>query len=166
MALFTVIGGALFGAVLGYMLRVREWQREKRLAAYTEFVASFFDVNRKALVVFLTDRGTGERWIAAYREFEEVWERFGASRGQVSLLATDRTYIAANNCNGFVAGELWPRFRERIPEPDARRLQWDGLKLEQVFIYAAARELGPRLLARRKTAMLKGARPATGSAEK
>jgi hypothetical protein len=158
--LVAVLGAlvALLGAVLGYMLRVREWQREKRFAAYSEFIASFFELNRRAVVLFgATDRESRHQ---AYRDFVPSWERWGVSMGQVDLLGADQTRAAAADCNVLVSAKVWPRADAivfdgaEVPEDEARELQWEGLIRHQAFLRAATRELGARPFVPRRTRAL------------
>ena len=81
MEIVGIVLGGVLGAGLGYLLRVREWMREKRLAGYVEFIASFFDVMRRALIAFRSQSDE------AYKSFDRAWDRFAASRAQVAVLA-------------------------------------------------------------------------------
>jgi hypothetical protein len=142
MSFLLAVGAAAVGAVLGYMLRYREWLREKRLTAYTEFIAAFSVVSRRGIVA--TGRADVDTFQQALDDYKEHGERFGSLRAQVSLLATAETDAAAQACVGFVTEDLYPR--RAVKSTDERdQLQWHGLVLEQSFIRAARRELGPRL---------------------
>src|SRR5262245_55600068 len=143
MALLLAFVGTAFGAVLGYMLRFREWLREKRLTAYTDFGSAFAQVTRDGLE--LGGRLDREEELAA---FIESWERFSSRRAQVLLLATEKTASAAQACVAFITGDLWPI--GALTKAELDRAQWQGLGLEQAFIRAAADELGPRLVHRSK----------------
>lgn len=129
------------------MVRYREWLREKRLTAHVEFVTAFFHVTRQAVVL------AGSNWHEADSDakhrFEESWERFAQTRAQVSLLATAQTVTAAQECTRLITDDLWPG-RRRLNREEIGELQWRGLQLEQAFIRAAEREMGSRLLRRRR----------------
>ena len=153
--LAATITAAVVGAAIGYGLRNREWQRDRRLVAYTEFSQAFVMVGRKAVVMYKAQPGTSQRR-DAFDDFAATWERFGVSRAQIrEVLAKNDTYDAAIACNNFVSNEIWSRFWDdpqtvEVPEELATHLQWSGLALEFGFLAAASKELGPRLFARRK----------------
>ena len=147
MQLFGIVLGGILGAGLGYLLRVREWMREKRLTCYVEFVTSFFDVTRKALISFDSTEAEEDD---AYNAFDHAWDRLAASRAQVAVLAGSEPYSAALNCVTFITDDIWPHLRREVAETEVERLQWKGLQLEQEFIRAASRELGPRLSWRKR----------------
>ena len=146
MAFLLAVGGAAIGAVLGYLLRYREWLRDRRLLAYTDFIAAFSVVTRKGVVA--RARIESETFTRTLNEYKEAGARFGSLRAQVSLLATERTDTAAQHCIAFVTGDLYPS-RHQEGEEEREAIQWKGLALEQSFLEAARRELGPHRFLRR-----------------
>src|SRR5277367_3838180 len=78
-AIIGVVAG-LAGLVFGYLIRLNEFRRDRRLIAYSEFVGAFLATAHAGAALFSVGIQQGERfWDEANRdENSELWRTFGA----------------------------------------------------------------------------------------
>jgi hypothetical protein len=82
--MITAIVGAvtgLAGLVFGYLIRLNEFRRNRRLVAYSEFVGAFLATAHSGATLFSIGVQQGERfWAEENRdENSELWRAFGAA---------------------------------------------------------------------------------------
>jgi hypothetical protein len=77
-ALVSVVAG-FAGLVIGYLTRLNEFRRDRRLVAYSEFVGAFLATAHTGAALFSVGIQQGERfWAEENRgENSELWRTFG-----------------------------------------------------------------------------------------
>jgi hypothetical protein len=78
--LVSVVAG-LAGLVIGYLIRLNEFRRDRRLVAYSEFVGAFLAAAHAGAALFSVGVQQGERFFADENRAEnsELWQTFGAA---------------------------------------------------------------------------------------
>jgi hypothetical protein len=88
-ALATIVAG-IAGLVIGYMIRLNEFRRDRRLIAYSEFIGAFLAAAHAGAALFSAGIQQGDRFWAEENHTlnSELWRAFGsASQGFESATA-------------------------------------------------------------------------------
>jgi hypothetical protein len=75
------IVAALLGLVIGYLIRLNEFRRDRRLVAYSEFIGAFLTTAHAGAALFSVGIQQGERFYAEEHRAEnsDLWRSFGAA---------------------------------------------------------------------------------------
>jgi hypothetical protein len=125
-ALALLVGGAVLGAVLGYLIRRGEHLREKRLDAFSDLAAAFIDAARTGATLLSVHMRTGyphelnpqtlsaEQIEAMSRAHGEAWiasadaaHRFEFAVAQVELVASKETASVVTDLRVFLDGAVY-----------------------------------------------------------
>lgn len=97
-ALIGVIAG-LGGLVIGYLIRLNEFRRDRRLVAYSDFVAAFLATAHAGAALFSVGVQQGPAfWADENREANsEVWRTFWAASNEFEATTTRLRLIGSDS---------------------------------------------------------------------
>lgn len=96
-ALISVIAG-LGGLIIGYLIRLNEFRRDRRLVAYSEFIAAFLATAHAGAALFSIGVQQGEAFWAEenLESNSEVWRTFWAASNEFEAATTRLRLIGSD----------------------------------------------------------------------
>jgi len=113
-AIISVVAG-LAGLVIGYLIRLNEFRRDRRLVAYSEFVGAFLTTAHAGAALFSVGIQQGDRfWAEENREVNsELWETFGSATqdfesatARLRMVGSDAVRIDSEALEDFITQNI------------------------------------------------------------
>jgi hypothetical protein len=109
------LGAAFAGLIIGYLFRLTEFRRERRLVAYADFVASFLTAAHAGAALFSAGIQQGEAFFSEEnRELgSDLWETFGraaerfeAATACLRLVGSDSARVDSEVLEDFITENI------------------------------------------------------------
>jgi hypothetical protein len=112
---FIGVAAGLAGLVFGYLIRLNEFRRDRRLIAYSEFVGAFLATAHGGAALFSVGIQQGERFWAEQNRDEnsELWRAFGAvsqdfesATARLRLVGSDAVRADSESLEDFITQNI------------------------------------------------------------
>lgn len=109
------IVAVLVGLVIGYLIRLNEFTRDRRLVAYSEFVGAFLTTAHTGAALFSVGIQQGDRFFAEENRAEnsDLWRMFGAAAeefetatARLRLVGSDAVRADAESLEDFITQNI------------------------------------------------------------